>query len=221
LNSQTPGKLIDLTFRKNILTRCISSATSNPYRNEAESIPGDGQGHTVSEHIPSFSTEELTGDIFTILHEEHDIPLICIPQIMRIKTIIFLTLLGFGCNSTKHTTVTSRVLDGNWVPVKQEIGGTVLAATAFEKQKLVIEDSNYIFSAESVDKGIARYRDGKMDIYGREGVNTGKHFTAIYKLENDHLTICYNLSGDSYPEGFDTKGKRRFFLSEFARSSVK
>lgn len=144
-----------------------------------------------------------------------------INYVMRIKTIIFLTLFGFGCNSTKHTTETSRTLDGHWVPVKQEIGGTVLSASAFEKQKLIIEDSSYIFSAESVDKGIARYRDGKMDIYGREGVNAGKHFTAIYKFENDHLIICYNLSGDSYPEGFDTKGKRRFFLSEFARGPVK
>jgi uncharacterized protein (TIGR03067 family) len=140
---------------------------------------------------------------------------------MQIKTIIFLTLFGFGCNSTKHTELLPRKLDGNWIPVRQEIGGTVLSVTAFNKQKLIIEDSNYIFIAESVDKGIARYRDGKMDIYGREGVNNGKHFTAIYKLENDRLTICYNLSGDSYPEGFDTKGKRRFFLSEFARSPVK
>ena len=33
-----------------------------------------------------------------------------------------------------------------------------------------------------------------MDIYGREGVNAGKHFTAIYKMESDQLTICSTTS---------------------------
>ena len=57
-----------------------------------------------------------------------------------------------------------------------------------------------------------------MDIYGKEGVNSGKHFTAIYKFEEGLLTICYNLSGDRYPEAFETKGKPMYFLSVFKRN---
>ena len=60
-----------------------------------------------------------------------------------------------------------------------------------------------------------------MDIYGKEGVNTGKHFTAIYQFENGKLTVCYNLSGDSYPETFETKGKPMFFLSVFNKELMK
>jgi hypothetical protein len=56
-----------------------------------------------------------------------------------------------------------------------------------------------------------------MDIFGKEGVNSGKHFTAIYKLENEYLTICYNLSGNAYPETFETKGKPMYFLSVFKK----
>jgi uncharacterized protein (TIGR03067 family) len=56
-----------------------------------------------------------------------------------------------------------------------------------------------------------------MDIYGKEGVNNGKHYTAIYKLENGQLSICYNLKGDSYPGSFDTKGKPLFFISVFRK----
>ena len=108
-------------------------------------------------------------------------------------------------------------LNGTWVPIKQEIGGTSLPHAAFEKQKLIISDSTYTFIAESVDKGVVRYRDYKMDIYGREGVNAGKHFTARYKLKAWRLTICYNLSGDGYPETFETKGKPRFFLCVFKK----
>ena len=118
----------------------------------------------------------------------------------------------------KKTTGQDNKLNGTWIPVKQEIGGKELPKVVYEKQKLVIVDSNYILSAESVDKGVVKYGDGdKMDIYGKEGVNTGKHFTAIYKFENEQLTICYNLAGDSYPDGFETKSKPTLFLSVFTK----
>jgi hypothetical protein len=51
----------------------------------------------------------------------------------------------------------------------------------------VIIDSNYTLTAESVDKGIVKYGSGdKMDIYGKEGVNMGKHFTAIINLKTNN-----------------------------------
>jgi uncharacterized protein (TIGR03067 family) len=108
-------------------------------------------------------------------------------------------------------------LNGTWIPVRQEIAGKELPKAVYEKQKLVIIDSNYTFTAESVDKGIIKYGGDKMDIYGREGINTGKHFTAIYKFENEQLSICYNLVGDSYPDAFETKSKPTLFLSVFTK----
>ena len=130
---------------------------------------------------------------------------------------ISLLILGLSCTSTKNATIKSNKLNGTWVPVKQEMGGTMLPKAAFEKQKLIISDSNYTVIAESIDKGVVKYKDDKMDIYGREGVNAGKHFTAIYKYENEQLTVCYNLSGKSYPETFETKGKPMYFLSVFKK----
>ncbi|WP_431213088.1 hypothetical protein ACQ86N_46910 [Puia sp. P3] len=128
---------------------------------------------------------------------------------------LLLTLITFTM-----TSITATRLDGTWIPVKQEIGGTVLPATAFEKQRLIISDSNYAFVAESVDKGVVKYQDDKMDIYGKEGVNIGKHFTARYKYDKDELTVCYNLSGDSYPENFETQGKHNLFLCVFKRETA-
>jgi uncharacterized protein (TIGR03067 family) len=128
---------------------------------------------------------------------------------------LLLTLITFTM-----TSITATRLDGTWIPVKQEIGGTVLPSTAFEKQKLIISDSNYTFVAESVDKGVVKYQDDKMDIYGKEGVNIGKHFTARYKYDKDELTVCYNLSGDSYPENFETQGKHNLFLCVFKRETA-
>ncbi|MCO5945405.1 TIGR03067 domain-containing protein [Mucilaginibacter flavidus] len=132
---------------------------------------------------------------------------------MRLITIISLLILNIG--SAKQT----GKLNGTWVPVKETMGKMTLPPASFGTQKLVIADSTYTFTAESVDKGICRYTEGsnKMDIYSKEGVNTGKHFTAIYKYENDQLTICYNLKGDSYPEAFDTSGNPALFMSVFKR----
>ena len=108
-------------------------------------------------------------------------------------------------------------LNGTWMPVKQEMGGKPFPEKVFETESLVIMDSNYTFTAESIDKGILNINADKIDIYGKEGVNTGKHFTAIFKIEDGQLWICYNLKGDSYPETFDTKGNQLYFLSVFKR----
>ena len=131
-----------------------------------------------------------------------------------ILTFICLTV---GCATTKKTPLSSNVLNGSWTPIKQEISGKDLPTGVFQKQKLIIIDSIYTFSAESVDKGTLKYKSGQMDIYGKEGVNTGKHFTAIYKLDNEQLTICYNLKGDTFPSAFETKSKPTLFLSVFKK----
>lgn len=123
----------------------------------------------------------------------------------------------FPMKRLKSSTMTTNKFDGTWMPIEQEIGGNPLPAVAFKDQKLIISDSTYTVIADNVDKGIVKYTGNKMDIYSEEGVNKGKHFTAIYKYENELLTICYNLQGDSYPETFDTKGKPLFFLSVFKK----
>ena len=136
---------------------------------------------------------------------------------MRLITFIFVCSIGLSCTTTKKVTMPINILNGTWIPIKQEIGGKELPAVVLEKQKLIISDSTYTFIAESTDKGIVEYKDNKMDIYSKEGVNVGKHFTAIYKLENGLLTVCYNLAGDSYPDIFETQSKPTFFLSVFKK----
>jgi uncharacterized protein (TIGR03067 family) len=136
------------------------------------------------------------------------------------RLLIILTFcMGAGFINPKK--ITANELNGTWIPVKQEMNGVALPESSFQNQRLIISDSNYTFVAESTDKGIAKFSDGKLDIYGKEGVNTGKHFTAIYKLENGLLSICYNLKGDSYPETFASKGKPLFFVCVFKKESAK
>lgn len=108
-------------------------------------------------------------------------------------------------------------LNGNWIPVSQQMGGKDLPATFFEKLKLNINNNTYLLTGEAPDKGDCIYKDGKMDIYGKEGPNTGKHFMCIYKLSGDELTVCYNLKGDAYPETFETKQGTLLLISVYKK----
>ncbi len=130
------------------------------------------------------------------------------------KTLAIICLLIAGLTGSKTNN-----LNGAWKPVSQEFAGKPFPASVYEKQTLIIKDNTYVVTAESVDKGELKYGEGnKMDIYGKDGVNAGKHFTAIYKYENGQLTICYNLAGDSYPERFETKPNTLLFLSVFKKA---
>ena len=140
---------------------------------------------------------------------------------MRPLAILLFICLSICCATSKNSKTNSRLLNGTWIPNNQEIGGKQLPQAVFEKQKLIILDSTYTVIAESIDKGVVRYTGNKMDIYSKEGVNTGKHFTAIYKIENKVLTICYNLLGDRYPENFETIGNPLYFLSVFNKEPIK
>ncbi len=137
---------------------------------------------------------------------------------MKNYFVLIVVSILFSCASSKNNAVPKSVV-GTWTPVRQEMGGKELPESFYSKQQLVLQDSIYILKAESVDQGIVRYNGNKMDIYSKEGVNAGKHFMAIYKIENNQLTICYNLMGDKYPQDFNTTASPMYFLSVFKRAS--
>lgn len=132
---------------------------------------------------------------------------------MRFIITLFLVSFVFGCSSGNN----KGQLNGTWIPLEEEIGGAQLPKEAFEGQKLVIKDELYTMTAESVDKGVVSISGDKIDIEGRQGPNAGRQLKAIYKLENEQLTICYNLNGDSYPESFSTQGNPMLFLVTFEK----
>ena len=135
------------------------------------------------------------------------------------KPFLFSLLIATltSCSNPKKATVAVNPLNGTWVTTKLIMGGNELPPAAVQNQKLIISDSNYTYIAESVDKGVVKYSGNKMDIYGKDGVNAGQHFTAIYKMENEILVICYNLAGNSYPESYETAGKPTFFTAHFKK----
>jgi uncharacterized protein (TIGR03067 family) len=108
-------------------------------------------------------------------------------------------------------------LNGTWLTVYQEFEGRKVPAIEFEGQKLILHESTYTIVAAKIDEGIINAKGKHLDIYGTDGANKGRHYSAIFQIEKDRLTICYNLTGNGYPTDFETEGNPQHFLSIFER----
>jgi uncharacterized protein (TIGR03067 family) len=126
--------------------------------------------------------------------------------------------LTIGCATTKK--ISNNTISGTWTPIRGEIGGKEVPLVDLEKTKVILTDSSYTRIDEGIHKsfgkGILKYGNNKMDMYEKEGDLAGKHVAAIYKFENEQLTICYDLS-DIYPTAFETKSKPELRLIVFKK----
>lgn len=109
-------------------------------------------------------------------------------------------------------------LNGTWLAIYQEFEGKEVPLSEFEGQQLILQENTYSVIGAKMDEGIIKANGQNLDIYGTDGANKGRHYTAIYKIENNQLTICYNLAGGVYPKEFKTEGSKQYFLSRFMRS---
>lgn len=113
---------------------------------------------------------------------------------------------------------------GNWTVEKAELGGADVTA-AFKALKFEVrEGGKYTVELGTKDEGGFTVNADKtpkeMDIKSTEGANKGKTILAIYKLDGDALTVCYNLDGDkaARPEKFESKAKTKTFLVTYKRA---
>jgi uncharacterized protein (TIGR03067 family) len=109
-------------------------------------------------------------------------------------------------------------LNGTWFTVYQEFEGKEVSPTKFDGQKLILQESTYMIIGARVDEGIIKANGQHLDLYGTDGANKGRHYSAIFRIDKNQLTICYNLAGNAYPREFKTGGNTKFFLSRFERS---
>ena len=130
-------------------------------------------------------------------------------------------LVSFGSAKSDDTKKDEPRIDGKWVAAKAEMGGKKLPKEVAANLKLTLKKGEYEVIAESPDRGTVTYDTSAlpktMDIKGVEGPNKGKTFLAIYELNDDELTICYDLSGESRPTEFKTQPNTKLFLVTYAR----
>jgi uncharacterized protein (TIGR03067 family) len=59
-----------------------------------------------------------------------------------------------------------------------------------------------------------------LDIVGRDGPGAGRTLRAIFQLDEDSLTVCYDLDGDERPANMQPKGDQLLLSITYARAST-
>jgi uncharacterized protein (TIGR03067 family) len=116
----------------------------------------------------------------------------------------------------------AKAVQGNWTPVKAELGGQPMTDTVLKSISLKLENGKYDVSVGgNPDKGTytldSTSKPKSMTVTGTEGPNIGKTFPAIYELKGDTLRICYDLSGAKRPTEFKSIAGTKLYLVTYNR----
>ena len=139
-------------------------------------------------------------------------PILCIG-------VIFATLMTVPAAETPDDT---KAVQGNWKPVKAELGGQPMGEDILKTISLKLENGNYeVFVGEHPDRGTYTLDSSTLPksitVTGTEGPNQGRTFPAIYELKGDTLRICYDLSGAKRPTEFKSVAGTKLYLVTYRR----
>ena len=117
----------------------------------------------------------------------------------------------------------SKALEGTWSLSSAVMAGKPFPEQLIKTMSLTMKDGRYtVMVGQGKDEGTAKLDSSKtpktMEITGTDGPNKGKTFLAIYKIDGDSLTICYDLSGKAYPTEFKSMPDTKLFLEEYKRA---
>jgi uncharacterized protein (TIGR03067 family) len=114
------------------------------------------------------------------------------------------------------------------VPVSANVAGKDLVVNELRVKYLVLDSGGYSIIDRSnhiVDSGEYLIDDAAspqtMDIVGREGPNAGRTMLAIYQLEADRLTVCYDLDGKERPSDMQPRDDRLLLSITYTRARAR
>ena len=111
-------------------------------------------------------------------------------------------------------------IEGTWGIARAELGGKQLPLAVFENGTLRLTAGKYEFQKDIGDYSVtAGTHPTAIDVMGRQGPNAGKTIPAIFRLQADTLTICYDLSCKARPKDFKTEAGTQLFLVRYIRSA--
>jgi uncharacterized protein (TIGR03067 family) len=116
-------------------------------------------------------------------------------------------------------------LDGVWLPVAAFVAGEVVPIRELRIARFVLIAGRY----EIVDSELRVLDTGaitidravlpcSMDIVGLDGPNAGKTMLAIFELDRDLLTICYDLDVNVRPETLEPQEDQLLLQITYARA---
>ena len=128
-----------------------------------------------------------------------------------------LVATALGCAAPSPATP---AIEGTWVVASAALGGKDLPLQAFQNSPLRMAGGRYAFQSDSGEYAVIPGAvPAALEVRGRQGPNAGKTIPAIFKVQGDTLTICYDLSGTARPKDFRSEPGTQLFLARYTRTS--
>ena len=140
----------------------------------------------------------------------------CIPAFL-------LGVVSFTAADDKKNEDDIKATVGKWEVAKAELGGMDITDHIKTIKFEIQAGGKYsVVFGEEKDEGTftvdASKMPKEMDIKSTAGPNKGKLIKAIYKIDGDAMTICYELGGgDKRPTKFESKADTKLFLVDYKR----
>lgn len=116
-------------------------------------------------------------------------------------------------------------LDGTWVPVAADVAGKPLFLAELRVKYFVLESGAYSIIDRTnhvVDRGSYYVNEAAdpatLDIVGRDGPGAGRTLLAIFQLDDDSLTVCYDLDGQERPANMLPRADQLLLSITYARA---
>jgi uncharacterized protein (TIGR03067 family) len=120
-----------------------------------------------------------------------------------------------------------RGVEGAWVPIDASVAGKQLPVDDLRVRYFVLEAGGY----RIIDRSNRVVDDGRylidpspappaMDIVGQSGLSAGRTMHAIYELEGDELTVCYDLQGGERPAGMRPRKDQLLLRITYTRAAI-
>jgi len=118
-------------------------------------------------------------------------------------------------------------LEGAWVPVAANVSGKELLVAELRVKYLVLDGHDYNIidrGNQIVDRGEYLVNDSTkpwtIDIVGRDGPNAGRSLLAIFELQDNRLTVCYNLDGHNRPANMQAEDGQMLLSITYERAAA-
>ncbi len=111
------------------------------------------------------------------------------------------------------------------MPIAADVAGKPLFVQELRVRYFVLESGAYSIIDRTnhvVDRGNYYVNEAAatLDIVGREGPGAGKTLLARFQLDEDSLTVCYDLDGEERPANMQPTPDQLLLSITYARAST-
>jgi uncharacterized protein (TIGR03067 family) len=133
------------------------------------------------------------------------------------------TAQGKEVKAKDDTAKELKKLQGTWKVVALEVDGNELSEEDRKQAptELTIKGTKYVLKGQQDSKGTFQLGANKkfktITTKPTDGPYKGKTIKAIYKLDGDTMTACYDITGKTRPDAFSSKDKEGYVVIKYKR----